>query len=811
MPFSLFDDLKRAGFHSSILTTYSVDPAFYDANIQYRLRAFGCQNNLLVADAPMLDRALEQLPEAFVHAGRKYMIVPIAGKGCFHPKIMLRYGKSKARLVLGSANATSAGWGSNRELLSALEWTNNAESADDAAHLALIAKAHDWLISHMPTPRDPDLAYKLDLLDSQSSWIADAVRGDGPQILEDGSQIDLLLSDPGAALGLGDQLIARVEGEVERLIIISPYWDDGLGALRRLHADFGGPPAHVFLSLSDNPEARQSTFPVGALGTALKPKFHPLGDAGRHRFLHAKLIMAQTRKHDYLLFGSANCTIGALGIPGAPGVNCEAAIFRRLRRGTIDRELELNYAGKIRRSDIGAPEKQQASPSGPAPFHPGRIERKGKRLIWSCPSGISAAGAGFLIAGSRLKVEAPADVRPYVRIDKGITDSTIVARVELADGRVSRAVIVSDPDMLQAAAPNPLAGNLKRKLDAVLNGESDLIDLARDVHLIFANGGERRLRMSMTSGASRGPSISRVTGQDYESPDAFRQAVGLRADLHSGSIAHPDNPALQLILQIVLRGIVQLDASDSIDRSDAEDAKALAAGEDQDDAGSDDPPGLSAPRQATKSIGLAMPIQREVFERNRSALMGAIERFEEHVSALAASREPLDLDFVTRTLFMIYLMLYGCSRPYAIDEGATEVLIPFSGIGTRQEDQGFLKRAARLVNVIWGRNFLDGMMARIPIDREGDTLPTPILTLVILSRWILAAILSEARGAPGAKGLARILEGQVPQMFGATSAFALTDAVEVEAAISQMAKHIGMTQLQAQAIQATVQELGQVR
>jgi hypothetical protein len=37
MKASLFKDLARSGWHSSIMTTYSVDPAFYDGSIEYRL------------------------------------------------------------------------------------------------------------------------------------------------------------------------------------------------------------------------------------------------------------------------------------------------------------------------------------------------------------------------------------------------------------------------------------------------------------------------------------------------------------------------------------------------------------------------------------------------------------------------------------------------------------------------------------------------------------------------------------------------------------------------------------------------------
>jgi hypothetical protein len=819
MPFNLFDDLKRPGFHSSITTTFSVDPAFYDANVQYRLRAVGCQNNLLIADAAMLSQALEQLPEAFSHAGRKYLIEPIEGTGCFHPKMMIRYGKAKASFTLGSANATSAGWGSNRELVSSLDWSQSAETRDSAVHRRLIARAHDWLITQVSVTRNPDLTYKFDLLNSQAPWLASTDRGQGVEVFADGSLVDLMLSAPDASEPIGDRFLGNVEGNVERLVVISPYWDSDLKALRRVHAELGKPPLHIFMTLSDVAGARQSTFPIQALGSTLKPTFHPHGASGNHRFLHAKLLVAQTRKYDFLLFGSTNCTAGALGGLACPGLNHEAAIFRRLPRGTVEKTLWLDFSEIIRPKDISAPEKPEPS-AAPPRFNPGRIERKDDRLYWSVPSGINPTGADLLIDDDRHPLIAGGEGRPHARLGGARSGSTIVARVALCDGRISRPVIVYEPNRLMAAAPSPLASGIKRKLDAVLNGESDLIDLARDVHLLF--GDANPIIRSALRADRRGASVAAVAGEDFDTPEEFREALGLKADLMAGGLSHANNPALQLLLQIVLRGIVQLEDSETIDNDSSASAAALKTGEDQDDEGSDeegdegddDQDGDAADAPPANGVRerrlVAQPVPREAFERNQRTLERAIERFEDHIGTVAKSRQDLDLDFVTRALFMIYLMLHGCSHRYSVDETEVEVLMPFSAIGTRRQDEGFLMRGARLISLIWGRRFTDGIMARIPLDRELENVPIPILTLVILSRWILAAILVEARAAAGAKSLTAILESQIPEFYRSTSAFAFTNGPQVEAAVTQMARHIGMSDTQAQNVRKGMAELEKV-
>ena len=164
MPISLFQELKIGGFHSSVSTTYSVDPAFYDSTIQYKLRVSGCRNNILLADQGMLTRALLSTPGAFQKAGMEYLVKGFSHSKSFHPKILARYGKNRARIVIGSANATCAGWGRNLEALSVFSWKHNSEKADNLVYRDLVQKTHNYLIGLMSEDENENLAYKLRLL-----------------------------------------------------------------------------------------------------------------------------------------------------------------------------------------------------------------------------------------------------------------------------------------------------------------------------------------------------------------------------------------------------------------------------------------------------------------------------------------------------------------------------------------------------------------------------------------------------------------------------------------------------------------------
>jgi hypothetical protein len=807
MPHSLFDDFKESGFHSSILSTFSVDPAFYDASLQLRLRGLGCQNNLLLADASMLEQSLEAMPDAFANAGRKYLVVPVATTSCFHPKLALRYGKAKARLIVGSANVTSAGWAGNLELVSTLSWQARDEDEDSEVHRTLFVRAHQWMSALVDAANDNKVAYKLELLRSQSPWIDDdGLEGQTPFNLSDGSQIDLLLSDPAKANGLADRMLELIDEPVERLTIISPYWDDKLSALKRLHAAAGNPDLRIFLSQNARNLSRSSTFPVAAIGK-LPLKFHPIGAGGEsdHRFLHAKMFLFNGSDHDFLFIGSANCTVAALGVPGRAGVNHECLLFRKLPRGTVKKLLKLSYKSKIAVADIAAPPAKSEAVSNTTTFTAGSVERRAKRLVWSPTPNVTDAVASIKVDDLHFPLASRADGLWIAEIGEMKLDSN-VARVCLVDGRISRPMIIASPEELMRFSPFPVADSIRRKLDAVLNGDVDLISLAKEIHLLLEDDAKSGLALERIRAAGRRIATSGVAGQDFATPGEFRKALNLRASMKSAGLPHGDNPALQALLQIVLRGMVNVETVDQLDAEDAATAKGNDVGEDQDDVGqSDDIVVPSRPLSAADMEPQA--VSDNEFERNQAALWRGIGKFQDFLDGAKVSGAALDLNFVTRSLFMLYLMLHGCTKRYKTEDGKEAVLIPFSGGSNEDFRDSFLFVAAQSIAAIWGPNFARSLIRQLKFTAETDALPIQITTLTIISRWVLAAILSEVRSAKAHKSLRDILEKQVPSLFAATKVFPELGQDELLATIRQMEVNMGMDEVQGDRIRETLREL----
>jgi hypothetical protein len=807
MPHSLFDDFKEVGFHSSILSTFSVDPAFYDASLQLRLRGLGCQNNLLLADASMLEQSLETIPDAFANAGRKYLVVPVATTSCFHPKLALRYGKAKARLIVGSANVTSAGWAKNLELVSALSWQARDEDEDGEIHRTLFVRAHRW-VSALIDLADDKAAYKLELVRSQSPWIDDGgLEGDTPFNLSDGSQIDLLLSDPSNATGLADRMLTLVDEPVERLTIISPYWDDQLSALKRLYAAVGEPDLRIFLSQNARNPSRSSTFPVGTIGK-LALKFHPVGTGGESddRFLHAKMFLFHCSDHDFLFIGSANCTVAALGMPGKAGVNHECLLFRKLPHGFAKKQLNLSYKSKVAIADIAVPPDKSEAASDTTTFLAGSVERHARRLVWSPAPNVPNAVASIRVDDLYFALTQRVD-GSWVADTADVKLDSNIARVCLLDGRISRPMIIANPDELMRFAPFPVADSIRKKLDAVLSGNADLIGLAKDIHLLLEDDVKSRPSLERFRAAGGRSATPSIVGRDFSTPDEFRKALNLRASMKSAGLAHGDNPALQALLQIVLRGMVNVETIDRIDADDVATAKGHDLGEDQDDVGQSDDM-AAAPRPVSIADLEPAIVSGSEFERNQAALWRGIGKFQDFLGRAKDSDAALDLNFVTRSLFMLYLMLHGCTKRYKTEDGEEAVLIPFTGGPGEDFRDSFLFVAAQSIAAIWGPNFARSLIRRLKFTVEADTLPIQITTLTIISRWVLAAILSEVRSAKAHKSLRGILEKQVPSLFAATKVFPELRQEEQLTTIRQMEANMDMDAGQGARIRETLGELG---
>ncbi|ACV33548.1 phospholipase D family protein [Accumulibacter sp.] len=390
----LFNCFSASGYHSSIITTFGIDFDAYEAIALPRLRDAGCNNNIVVADARMLVQALGDGAHRPKFAGRRYSVVGTQCAGVFHPKLILQLGKASGRLLVTSANMTTAGMAGNFEV------AGEVAVAEDAMEAApLLRAAVDYLLRFLAPASVARRQVEWTL--KRARWLPASASPEAVVALQDGMRVAFLARNDGK--GIAERFLEFVgDRVVTRLVVVSPYWDHDLRSLRGLCDRFGAAKGAAFI------QPQSALFPVHAHASAGPLALFDLNrvPGTASRFAHAKLFIAEGDSGDCVLFGSANCTEAALGTSGQAGINEEACLARDLPAGDAVRLLGLEEALSAG-AELAVSSVPSFSPADDIPLSdlaarlPGRFELAGELLRWWPPSGLLSDEAAIRLLDQR--------------------------------------------------------------------------------------------------------------------------------------------------------------------------------------------------------------------------------------------------------------------------------------------------------------------------------------------------------------------------------------------------------------------------
>lgn len=292
----LFECFRDSGFHTCIATTFDISFDAYEAMALARLREARCNNNIVVADPRMVALALQSgfgLPK---HAGKRYSVVDaqVSGEGVFHPKIILQLGRKTGRLIVGSANLTAPGLAGNLEIVGEVK-----VSEDDLSGVPLIRAAMSYVAQTMDLTAQT-ARQQIDWAVARTPWLKNGTNSDDP-VLGDDKGLTAFLAH-GDRTGIAERFRELIGDEkVLRLVVMSPYWDPNLSAFKWLRDKLRPSTTKVLL------QPKTKLFPVHALDQRDKIEFHSIQGLRRvqSRFVHAKLVIAQTNKADHVLYDLA--------------------------------------------------------------------------------------------------------------------------------------------------------------------------------------------------------------------------------------------------------------------------------------------------------------------------------------------------------------------------------------------------------------------------------------------------------------------------------------------------------------------------
>jgi hypothetical protein len=650
----LYNAFAEPGFHTTIATTFAIDFAAYEQLTLARLWEAGCMNHIVVADSRMLTYALEDAERPPLQAGRRYSLVGAEALGLFHPKLVLQLGADCARLIVASANLTASGLAGNLEVVGELRM----DPGDDD-YAQLMRESLAFIESFIP-PAEQGARKQLEWARARAPWLQHAEVALGPLATR------LLVSGPGA--GIGQRFVELVGGEpVTRMIAVSPYWDEGLAAVRFLQGALR--PRHTALVIQPD----RGLFP-GAAGIKAdiydaRPLIKP-----RDRFAHAKVLIVQTKKADHVLFGSPNCTIAALGAGGKAGVNVEASLYKRMASGAALEALglgqvldghtlgEADVAPYARAADI--PLEQLAS------RQPGRFQVRGKQLTWTPAPAFDVPDVTLelLDAHQQLQLANPPSVgQPSLRVYQlEVDEAPRFARVRAGD-RVSAVGVVHIEEMILENLRAPKTKRIQDGLDKLAGGDIEGLFLYEALELI--DGEERRIAASSVRDGpgARGRPQPAAAGTPSLSYDEFvrGRASGPSPDMTPGnSLASSHVNEVRALLNTLIgveeSRLATQDSGDSILAMPLGLGDETADGEQALEEGGDlgSPP--PAPPGAEGTTPTPAPATRA--QDTEDAIVDAVARFNKRIADAAEQRALTTRDLLRVRVLLTILIASGSAQ-----------------------------------------------------------------------------------------------------------------------------------------------------
>lgn len=504
--------LRETGFHSAIMTTFSFDPIGFENVILTTLKSAQCRNIAVLGDARMINQAMADLgPPSF--AGQNYHLAKRSLNACFHPKIVAQFGTQKGRLLIGSSNLTTAGINGNLEAFGVV--VRNEDNKDTAG---LFKTVLDYIWRHT-APGDIGMKRTIEQVYHLSPWLKEVDPINVVEV-ESGSRLGVFTEAEDASIA--DQLLAEISDDVvSELIVVSPYWDDGLEGLNQLREALGGPNTRII------PELAEQDFPQQAVKgdlmlKVMSPEALTSGDGRR---LHSKMIICKSSTADYVLTGSMNASRAGLWGRGEFGGNAEAAVFRKIvDRSSIqivsnelERALETPFPAdrfcvRLRKGAEGG-ETSSSLRDG------GLLQIRNGQITWLPPARYDDA-KGIILhdnMGGEIAEITPKPQKPLAISDE-IAGKVRFGQVSFDDGTMSAPVVVAVLSQLERAGEPPQSLRTRRIIEE-LKSKRDIRDIFEMIGRLDALQHEEMQTKREKTNSGSGPRKKKDSSHDETNLD----------------------------------------------------------------------------------------------------------------------------------------------------------------------------------------------------------------------------------------------------------------------------------------------------
>lgn len=735
---------KGRGFHSAFATSFAVEFAAFEEVILPQLSTGGASNVLLIADARMATMALSDgsaLPETL---GREYVLFsPPAVDGVFHPKIILQIGRDGGRCIVSSANVTGAGLGGNVEVAVEVEC-----GIEPSAEREIVRSA--WRYVDSLVPSDAGAAREaLNWARERARWLDELAEDAELLLLEDGTAMALIVR-PGEG-GIGARFAAMIGGElVERLVVLSPYWDGDLAAVTALERALASKRTSLMLDVDRHEFPTSVAFPEHR-------EIIDISEWRPSRFTHAKILIAVTAEHDHVLSGSANCTVAALGEDTFAGTNAEACIYRRLPRGAATAALDLDRwlaSEPFPIEDLPPPVEKTSIPleemhAGGA----GWFETEGGRLHWRRPAErwsdgmvvLSDASGDEVVEAEIAKFTVDAD-RLSLWIGEAALEDAAFAHVR-SEARESLRAFIIHRSALRSRRRETAGGSIAKALSVF----DDCSDLYLFAHQAFEElcradvdeeediGGNSAAPRTKTTKEAV-PDVRFMTYEEFMAARSTRRGKGGRSD---STVAGTHFDSVRALLNRL-----------SGAQKSAPGGSGAQAADDWMDLGDET-------GELEEIADRPQPVEDDEIRERPAPDMAAYDRaVKTYIEGLTTGERPIGAHDVLRLRLWITLILRE-ARCAAAPKGMPAVI----------DDKGWPRLLVRIVSAFfWGKR---SPLSRLVVSTDYDEMPVDFMECWSTVLWALDAVVASVPDQPRTRDFLRripVLRAHILLALGLTPA-----------------------------------------
>lgn len=344
---ALFNEIHGGNkYHSAIFTTFSFNMYYWEIQVLKELRAKGIEHISALVDERCLSEQFELFSNEIAdNKAKGYSLYGYRSDMSFHPKIIFLAGENSVLALVGSGNVTPSGHGKNIEV-----WCPIAIDSTESPQYSTVRDIWSY-ISSMYNTLGEEAQKFIGTVEDNCSLLKGVYKSNSECITKDGKSIKFLVN--GINGNLFNQLASWVGNEkIEEITIMTPFYDEQANLIKELNDKYS--PIKIKMIIQKNfgmlpyPKSIPNNVEIYDWKDCSFPYKH-IESSKTDRTFHSKCIVLKGKTFSYMIVGSANASISAMGGEKRQSLNHEAVIAFKAKTADADfwKETQVYVNNKL--------------------------------------------------------------------------------------------------------------------------------------------------------------------------------------------------------------------------------------------------------------------------------------------------------------------------------------------------------------------------------------------------------------------------------------------------------------------------------